>query len=140
MKISTNSRYALRFLTRLAVMSDGGRVTTMEIATAEQLSEKMLERIAAKLQKNGYIKSTKGCAGGYLLSMDPEAIKVSDILILMETNFLPIHCNNNPESCLHRENCALAAMFDTLSDSIIEMTSSITLANILTGEISVLKT
>ena len=135
MKISTNSRYALRFLARLSMMSEGRRVTTMEIATAEQLSEKMLERIASKLQRNGYIISAKGCAGGYMLAKDPGEIRVSDILVLMETNFLPIHCNDDPESCLRHEDCIFAAMFDKLNHTILAVTSDITLADILTGQL-----
>lgn len=135
MKISTNSRYALRFLARLAMMSDGARVTTMEIATAEQLSEKMLERIAAKLQRNGYIISAKGCAGGYTLAKEPEEIRVSDILVLMETNFLPIHCNDSSEDCLRHEGCIFASMFDKLSATILSVTEQITLADILAGSI-----
>ena len=72
MKISTNSRYALRFLMRIA-MSEG-RVTTLSVANAEGISEKMLERIAAKLKKSGFVESVKGIGGGYELAMPAEQI------------------------------------------------------------------
>ena len=59
MKISTNSRYALRFLARIA-QKNGERVTTSSVAKVEGISEKLLERIAAELSAEGFVKSVKG--------------------------------------------------------------------------------
>ncbi|MEG1773726.1 MAG: Rrf2 family transcriptional regulator, partial [Oscillospiraceae bacterium] len=97
MKISTNSRYALRFLTRLA--NAEGRMTTMSIAHAEGISEKMLERIAAKLGREGFIRSIKGIGGGYELARPSEEITVSQVLQTMETPYLPLHCIEEHEDC-----------------------------------------
>lgn len=91
MKISTNSRYALRFLLRLSLAPEGCRVTTMSVAEQEGISEKMLERIAARLRKEGYVRSAKGVGGGYCLARPAEEITVGEVLRLMETSLSLIH-------------------------------------------------
>ena len=66
MKISTNTRYALRFLSRVAERAPE-RITTSAVSELEGISEKMLERIAAKLAREGFVRSVKGMGGGFEL-------------------------------------------------------------------------
>ena len=129
MKISTNSRYGLRFLAQLA--QSGGRMTTMAIAHAEGISEKMLERIAAKLKREGFVRSVKGIGGGYELVCPADAITVTQILKVMETPYLPHHCTENSEDCLMWKSCSMLPMWQQIEQAICEVTDRYTVADIV---------
>ena len=128
MKISTNSRYAIRFLAQLAKAQ--GRMTTMSIAGLEGISEKMLERIAAKLGRDGIVKSVKGIGGGYELAVPAETITVTHILELMETPYLPHHCTDDYENCLRAGDCSLIKLWADIDSAIRGVTDSVTIADI----------
>src|SRR5690242_17914101 len=91
MKVSTKTRYALRFLVELALHEDNNedarRMTTDEIAQNQGISEKYLEAIAAKLKKAGYISSVRGVNGGYNLVKPTSEICIGDVMRFMESSF-----------------------------------------------------
>lgn len=131
MKISTNSRYALRFLARVA-QKNGERVTTSSVAQVEGISEKLLERIAAKLSSEGFVKSIKGAHGGYMLSRDAADITVSEILQTMERPYLPHHCVDDPESCCKmHEGCNMLCLWKQIDEAIRAVTDNVTIADIV---------
>lgn len=107
MKISTQSRYAIRMLLELSLQeNDTQRLTAQQIALRQGISEKYLESIATKLQKGGFLHSSKGFGGGYRLALAPAEIRLGDIMRLMETNFFASHCVKDPEkNCKHFTDC-----------------------------------
>ncbi|MEG2174824.1 MAG: Rrf2 family transcriptional regulator [Oscillospiraceae bacterium] len=129
MKISANSRYALRFLIQLSAAN--GRLTTMSIARVEGISEKMLERIAAKLKHAGIVRSIKGLGGGYELAFPADQIKTSDILLLMETPYLPLHCTEDYSHCQNAGDCVLLPLFQQIDSAIKSVTESVTISDLL---------
>lgn len=131
MKISTNTRYALRFLAQVA-QADGARVTTAAVARAEGISEKMLERIAAKLCREGFVISLKGIRGGYLLSRPAGDISVTEVLTAMETPYLPHHCVEHPErDCRMFEGCGMLCLWQQIDNAIRGVTDAVSIADIV---------
>lgn len=120
MKISTQTRYAVRFLCALACQIEiKDRVTTKEIAQKEGLSEKYLESIASKLCKAGYIQGKKGIYGGYQIIKPVESISLCDIAEVMESNFFVIHCVSEPESnCKNYVDCCFLNAWNKISDTL----------------------
>jgi len=134
MKISTNSRYALRFLARVA-QKNGERVTTSSVAQVEGISEKLLERIAAKLSAEGFVKSVKGAHGGYMLSREADKITVSDILKTMERPYLPHHCVEDPENCCKmHQGCNMLCLWKRIDEAICSVTDNVTIADIVRSD------
>ena len=134
MKISTNSRYALRFLARVA-QKNGERVTTSSVAQVEGISEKLLERIAAKLSAEGFVKSVKGAHGGYMLSREADKITVSDILKTMERPYLPHHCVEDPENCCKmHQDCNMLCLWKRIDEAICSVTDNVTIADIVRSD------
>lgn len=129
MKISTNSRYALRFLVCLADVET--RLTTLSIARAEGISEKMLERIAAKLGREGFVRSIKGIGGGYELARPADRITVTDILTVMETPYLPHHCVENHADCRRAGGCHLLPLWQRIDRAIRDVTDNVSIADIV---------
>ena len=132
MKISTNSRYALRFLARVAQSEK--RLTTAQVALMEDISEKMLERIAAKLVKEGFITSVKGSGGGYKLAMPGNEITVTSVLQTMETPYLPHHCIENFADCAMKDGCTMLCLWERIDNAIRSVTDEVTIADIMRGE------
>lgn len=134
MKISTNSRYAVRFLSRVAQRKDE-RVTATAIAEAEGISEKLLERIAAKLVREGFVISGKGIRGGYVLARPAESITITEVLRAMETPYLPHHCINDPENnCKMAENCNMLCLWENIDKAICSVTDSVSIADIIRND------
>jgi len=130
MKISTNSRYALRFLARVAQRKDE-RTTTAYVAETEGISEKLLERIAAKLAAEGFVQSVKGAKGGYFLLRPAEEITVTQILKVMERPYLPHHCIEDAESCCKMyDGCGLLCLWEKIDQAIMSVTDNITIADL----------
>ncbi len=128
MKISTNSRYAIRFLARLA---DGNLHSVSAVAEAEGISEKMLERIVSKLRKDGLLVSAKGATGGYKLAKAAEDISVYHVIRLMETAYLPIHCSADyNEKCTMCDGCAIAALWEDVENAVKATTEKVSIADI----------
>lgn len=131
MKISANSRYALRFLARVA-QKQGERVTTSAAAQAEGLSEKMLERIAAKLTREHFLISEKGIRGGYVLARPADSITVSQVLRAMETPYLPRHCVEQAEkNCKMSEDCSMLWLWRRVDEAICGVTDHVTVTDIM---------
>ena len=65
MKLSTKGRYGLRAYIDLAKNSGKGPVSIGSIAARQDISERYLEQLMAKLKKAGLVKSVRGAGGGY---------------------------------------------------------------------------
>ena len=87
MKVSTKGRYGLRALVDLTVNSNDKHVSLVEIANRQNISLNYLEQVFGILRKAGIVKSIKGAQGGYVLADDPENIKISTVLNVLEGEF-----------------------------------------------------
>jgi len=127
MIISTQTRYAVRFLLELAKSSEKERPVTLRYIAARQgISEAYLEAIATKLRKHGYLQSYKGAGGGYRLKQGIDEITVGEIMRLMETTYFQVHCTadaaktcDNYKDCLISQACQLLeAQIDNIVDNL----------------------
>lgn len=135
MKITTQTRYGMRFLLELALhesdRTQTDKVTTQQIAQKQGISEKYLESIAAKLKKGGLVFSSKGVNGGYWLAKPIDEICLGDVMRLMETTYFTIHCVVNPEAdCPNHKSCPLAKFWNSLEVSISDMVDGLSLEDI----------
>ena len=92
MKLSTQGRYGLRELLDLAVHQGNGTVSIQSIAARQNISERYLEQLIAKLKKAGLVSSIRGAGGGYRLAKDAEDISVGDILRALEGSLDAVEC------------------------------------------------
>lgn len=135
MKISTQTRYALRLLVELSMYEDDQeRITSKEISTRQNISEKYLESIAAKLARARYINSMKGVGGGYKLQRPATQIRVGEIMELMETTYFDLHCSPNPKKCPMYKHCAMHQFWSDFRDEIDKKVYSVTIADLCTNQ------
>lgn len=88
MNFSKRSRYGIRALVDLAVNAQYNCVQLSDIAQRNNISVKYLEQIFTALRKAGVIRSIKGPQGGYLLADEPENIRITDIIMALDGNYL----------------------------------------------------
>ena len=92
MKLNTRGRYAVMALADIASFGKQNPVPLRDISLRQNISLVYLEQIFSKLKKNNIVKSTRGTNGGYILSKDPEQIKLSNIFSAVEEKVKTVQC------------------------------------------------
>ena len=88
MNLSSRSRYGIRALMDLAVNARESCIQLGDIAVRNDISVKYLEQIFMALRKGGMIRSIKGPQGGYLLAKKPGEIFLSEVIRLLDGDYL----------------------------------------------------
>ncbi len=128
MNISTKSEYALRALIYLA--NHPSVIPISEIAATQGISSDYLEKILAKLKKKNIVKVEKGATGGFKLGKDPRDIKMSDIVLTLESSKLPV-CFKNNQECNKSVDCNAKLIWKKLHFKWVQALKSLTLADAL---------
>lgn len=83
-QISKKSSYAIRALLELALRGKSGPVNVRSLAQAQDLPTRFLEIILNELKQGGFVVSTRGKSGGYLLSRPAADITFGQIVCFLE--------------------------------------------------------
>ena len=92
MKINSKSRYAVMALADIANFNRQNPVSLRDISLRQNISLVYLEQIFSKLRKNNIVKSIRGTKGGYVLTKDPEQIKLSNIFSAIDEKVKTLQC------------------------------------------------
>lgn len=131
MKISTKGRYALRLMLDLALNSRGAAVPLRDVARRQEISDKYLEQIVTQLSRAGLVRSVRGAGGGYLLTREPEAYTVGEILRVLEGNLAPVSCANGAGCCQRAEQCVTVEVWREIQAAVSGVVDSRTLADLV---------
>ena len=136
MMISTKGRYALRIMLDLAARGNDVYTPLREIAERQGISEKYLESIIRSLADSGMVTGLRGKGGGYRLSEPPSAYSVGAILRITEGSLAPVSClRGDSEECIRAEDCLTLPLWRRLDSVIDDYLGSITLEDLMTGNI-----
>lgn len=132
MKISTKGRYALRIMLELATRESGEYISLKDVSASQAVSDKYSEQIINQLNKAGFVKSTRGSRGGYMLADDPKNYTVGMILRLMEGSLAPVPCiESKTNTCERAERCVTVEVWQKLNDAINDVVDNITLEDLV---------
>ena len=92
MKLNTRGRYAVMALADMANFNSQNPVSLRDISLRQNISLVYLEQIFSKLKKNNIVKSVRGTNGGYILTKDPEKIKLSNIFLAVDEKVKTLQC------------------------------------------------
>ena len=92
MKLNSRSRYAVMALADIASFNMQNPVSLRDISLRQNISLVYLEQIFSKLKKNNIVKSIRGTNGGYVLTKDPEQIKLSNIFSAVDEKIKTLQC------------------------------------------------
>ena len=98
---------------------------------------KYLEMIVSLLHKGHMVESQRGKAGGYRLIREPSKYTVEEILKLTEGTLSPVNCLESDTNCCERaKNCITLPLWEKLDDVIGNYLNSVTLQDLLDGNVS----
>ena len=92
MKLNAKSRYAVMALADIASFNKQNPVSLRDISLRQNISLVYLEQIFSKLKKNNIVKSIRGTNGGYVLTKNPEQIKLSNIFSAVDEKIKTLQC------------------------------------------------
>ena len=92
MKLNTRGRYAVMALADMANFNRQNPVSLRDISLRQNISLVYLEQIFSKLKKSNIVKSIRGTNGGYILTKDPEKIKLSNIFLAVDEKVKTLQC------------------------------------------------
>ncbi len=79
-------------LADIASFNKQNPVSLRDISLRQNISLVYLEQIFSKLKKNNIVKSIRGTNGGYVLTKDPEQIKLSNIFSAVDEKVKTLQC------------------------------------------------
>jgi Rrf2 family protein len=132
MKISTRSRYGLRFLMELASRrSQGKPIYLSDIAKSQEISEKYLSKLVIPLRGAGILQSARGAHGGYILARDPSKVTLREIIEVLEGGMSLLDCTERVGSCAREPLCVARDIWGGLEKAMRDYCESITLNDIV---------
>ena len=92
MKLTSKGRYAVMALVDLAGFDNINPVSLRDISLRQGISLDYLEQIFLKLKKNEIVKSIRGTHGGYVLTKNPNEIKLTNIFHAVDEKVKTVQC------------------------------------------------
>lgn len=144
MKISAQEEYGLRILMRIA-RSEGG-MSIPQLSEAEGLGSHYVAKLTRILRMEGFINSTPGYKGGYVLAKPAQEIIINDVLkalggALFTKEFCGLH-TGTLKFCINSVDCAARSLWQMVQFTIDDLLNKITLYDLVNSEkdsVSILK-
>ena len=92
MKLTSKGRYAVMALADMASFDRKKPISLRDISLRQNISLVFLEQIFSKLKKDNIVKSIRGAYGGYILSSNPDQIKLSSIFSAVDEHVKTVQC------------------------------------------------
>tara|TARA_B100001175_G_scaffold243925_1_gene210415 strand:+ start:151 stop:588 length:438 start_codon:yes stop_codon:yes gene_type:complete len=136
MKLSNKGRYAVMAMADLAKTRANCPINLTEISLRQGISISFLEQIFLKLKKKNLVESSRGPAGGYMLSKAPEDIKLSCIIKAVDEKVKTIACKKESKKGCNGKSikCITHNLFDDLEKHINSFFERNTLKDIIYKE------
>jgi Rrf2 family protein len=92
MRVSRKTDYALRVLFTLVDNYGGEPIPIRELARRNDAPKRFLEQIMLDLKAQGWVSSSAGIRGGYVLARNPAKITMGEVVRHFDGILAPIDC------------------------------------------------
>jgi Rrf2 family transcriptional regulator, iron-sulfur cluster assembly transcription factor len=138
MKITAQEEYGLRILIRIAGCRDREGMSIPQLSAAEGLSSHYVAKLTRILRMEGYINSTPGNKGGYVLAMPAEKININDVLkalggALFDVKFCGSH-SGTMKLCTNSVDCSSRSLWQMIQYIVDRFLDKITLHDLVKKE------
>jgi Rrf2 family protein len=133
MKLSRKADYALRVLVTLVEHQGEGPVSMNELAKLNDVPKRFLEHIMLELKGQGWVESTPGRKGGYVLAANPARITMGQIVRHFDGVMAPIGCVsvNRFEPCSQAPTCRFRRVLLEVRNAAANFLDNTTLAQVI---------
>tara|TARA_Y100001949_G_scaffold68140_1_gene57762 strand:- start:58 stop:498 length:441 start_codon:yes stop_codon:yes gene_type:complete len=137
MKLTSKGRYAVMAMADLAKNNVKEPTSLAEISLRQGISIAYLEQLFLKLRKNNLVQSVRGPSGGYLLSKNPEEIKLLSIIRAVDEKVKTVKCKKESKKGCNGKSvkCITHNLWDDLETHINKFFEDNTLNDILFKEV-----
>lgn len=133
MKLSRKADYALRILVTLVERSGTGPISMTELARLNDVPKRFLEHIMLDLKARGWVGSTTGRTGGYVLATPAEAIKLGQVIRHFDGILAPIGCVSATgfEDCTQTRRCRFRRVMLDVRNMVANYLDNVTMAQVV---------
>lgn len=107
MRLSRKADYALRVLIALVDRRGDGPISMTTLAKQNDVPKRFLEHIMLDLKSQGWVESTPGRTGGYVLACSPDAVTLGHVIRHFDGVIAPVGCVSvsDFEACSQAATC-----------------------------------
>jgi Rrf2 family iron-sulfur cluster assembly transcriptional regulator len=144
MKITAQEEYGIRILIRIAKCADGkSGLSIPQLSEAEGLTPHYVAKLTRQLRLGGFLKSTPGQKGGYILSKPSSEININQVLktlggALFNKEFCATHIGAL-NLCTNSVDCSARSLWKIIQFAVDQVLDKMTLADLCGKEQSVIK-
>ena len=133
MKLTSKGRYAVMAMADLAKNNAKKPTNLTEISLRQGISISFLEQLFLKLKKNNLVLSSRGPNGGYILSKNPDEIKLSSIISAVDEKIKTVKCKRESKKGCNGKSvkCITHDLWDDLETHIHNFFEKNTLKDIV---------
>lgn len=138
MKITSSEEYGIRILIRIASANAIEGLSIPQLSEAEKLSEPHVAKICRTLRMEGFINSTPGYKGGYVLAKHAEQIIINDVLktlggSLFDQQFCDAHTGLG-KLCTNSVDCSTRSLWKMIQFTLDNLLNKLTLKDLMVNE------
>ncbi len=138
MKITAQEEYGLRILLRIAKCNDEESMSIQALSTLEGLSPAYVAKLTRILRQAGYINSTPGNIGGYILAKSAKEININQVLkTLGGALFSKEFCNDFSGAmrlCTNSVDCSVRSLWQMIQFSVDQLLDKVSLNDLMGSE------
>jgi Rrf2 family protein len=133
MQITRETDYAISCILFMAI--DPERTYAVaEIAKPHYIPESFLAKILQKLVKAGFVKSTRGMKGGFLLAKKPKEISLLDVVETIEGAITINTCAADADKCSMSDTCPVYPVWVEVKNGVEERLKQYDFETLVTGK------
>ena len=138
MKITAQEEYGLRLLIRIASCKEQDGMSIPQLSEAEGLTTHYVAKLTRSLRMGGFINSTPGYKGGYILAMPAEDININKVLktlggALFDAEFCGSH-SGTVKLCTHSVDCSSRSLWQMVQLIVDDFLNKVTLHDLVNTE------
>jgi len=134
MKITAQEEYGLRILIRIAGCKDKAGLSIPQLSETEGLSSHYVAKLTRVLRMGGFINSTPGLKGGYVLARPASEIGIKQVLkvlggVLFDKDFCGMHAGSL-KLCTNSVDCTARSLWQMIQFTVDQLLDKITLQDL----------
>jgi Rrf2 family transcriptional regulator, iron-sulfur cluster assembly transcription factor len=138
MKITAQEEYGLRILIRIAGCKDKQGMSIPQLSEAEGLTSHYVAKLTRILRISGFINSTPGYKGGYVLAQPAESIIINKVIkALGGSLFDEEYCGTHAGAlklCTHSVDCSSRSLWQMIQFIVDQFLNKVTLHDLVNPE------
>lgn len=138
MKITAQEEYGLRILLRIASCKDAEGMSIPQLSEAEGISPHYVAKLTRVLRIAGFINSTPGSKGGYVLAKPAKEIIINNVLkSLGGTLFHQQFCGTHAgvlKLCTNSVDCSSRSLWKMIQFTLDQLLDKVTLHDLVNTE------